>query len=279
MRSLFALAAAGAAALALTGNALAQTTNCTPGDDWGTLRAEYARQVVDLVNGHRASLGLRQLAVSPALTRAAEWKALHMAKLDYFAHSDPDGRTPWQRARDCGYPSSYVGENIYLNVRTPEGAVAGWLASPGHRANIETGRYVATGVGVAVAADGRLVWVQKFGDVNDATSEPAPLTPTSPDERAWNVAPRAVADGVRMRRDGVRLIRVLRNDTDADGDRLRLVGIVRKPQNGRASVRADGTILYRARAGFVGRDTLIYRIADGRGGYARAAVYLRVVRG
>ena len=114
--------------------------------------------------------------------------------------------------------------------------------------------------------------MRKFGDVNEATSEPAPLTPTSPDESAWNVAPRAVADGVRMRRDGGRVIRVLRNDTDADGDRVRLVGIVRKPQNGRASVRADGTILYRPRAGFVGRDTLIYRIADGRGGYAHAGV-------
>ena len=91
-------------------------TNRTPGSDCGTLRADYARQVADLINAHRASLGLRQLVVSPALNRAAEWKALHMAKLDYFAHSHPDGRMPWQRARDCGYPSSYVGENIHLNV-------------------------------------------------------------------------------------------------------------------------------------------------------------------
>ena len=32
-------------------------------------------------------------------------------------------------------------------------AVAGWMASPGHRANILRGRYALTGVGVAVASD------------------------------------------------------------------------------------------------------------------------------
>jgi uncharacterized protein YkwD len=279
MRSLLALAAAGIAALTLAGNALAQTTNCTPGSDWGTLHADSARQVIDLVNDHRASLGLRRLAVSPSLSRAAEWKALHMANLDYFAHSDPDGRTAFQRAHDCGYPSSYIGENIYLNVRSPDAAVAGWLASPGHRTNIETARYAATGVGVALAADGRLLWVQKFGDVIDAATAPAGVTSPTSGEPTGNVAPRAVADSVQMRRDRVRLVRVLRNDADPDGDRLRVVGVVRRPQHGRVSVRTDGTLVYRPRAGFVGRDALAYRIADGRGGYARAPVALRVVRG
>ena len=279
MRSLIALGSAALAALALAGIASAQTTGCTPGGDWGTLRADYSRQVVDLVNDHRASLGLRRLVISPALGRAAEWKALHMARFDYFAHSDPDGRTAFQRARDCGYPSSYVGENIYLNVRSPEAAVAGWLASPGHRANIETARYAATAVGVALAADGRLLWVQKFGDVDEASAQPTPATAPTFGEAAWNAAPRAAADSARLRRGAPRLVPVLRNDSDPDGDRVRLVGIVRRPQHGRASVRADGTIVYRPRAGFAGRDTLTYRIADGRGGYARAAVAFRVVRG
>ena len=279
MRFFFTLAAAGVTALTLAGRALAQTTNCTPGSDWGTLRAADAARVVELVNDHRASLGLRRLAVSPSLTRAAEWKALHMAKLDYFAHSDPDGRTAFQRARDCGYPSSFIGENIFLNIGTPETAVAGWLASPGHRTNIETARFAVTGVGVALAADGRLLWVQKFGDVLDGASAPATGTSPGSGAEAGNVAPRALGDSVRMRRDRVRLVRVLRNDTDPDGDRLRIVGIVRKPQHGRVGVRADGTLVYRPRAGFVGRDTFTYRIADGRGGYARAPVAVRVVRG
>ena len=32
--------------------------DCTPGADWGTLRQDLATQVVQLVNQHRASLGL-----------------------------------------------------------------------------------------------------------------------------------------------------------------------------------------------------------------------------
>ena len=137
----------------------------------------------------------------------------------------------------------------------------------------------ATGIGVALAADGRLLWVQKFGDVDDATAGAIPVTAPTSGEAAWNAAPRAAADSARLRRGAVRLVRVLRNDSDPDGDRVRLVGIVRRPQHGRASVRADGTIVYRPRAGFVGRDTLTYRIADGRGGYARATVALRIVSG
>ncbi len=279
MRLLLGLVAVAATALALGGGALAQTTNCTPGGDWGTLRADDASRVVELVNAHRARLGLRTLAVSPALARAAEWKALHMARFDYFAHSDPGGRTVGQRARDCGYSSSYVGENIYLDVRSPEAAVAGWLTSAGHRANIEHPHYGATAVGVALAADGRLLWVQKFGDAVDTFTSPPPV----PSPGAWdgsaptaNTAPRARADGARLRRNGSRAVRVLRNDTDADGDRLRVLGIVRKPRYGRTMVRPDGTVVYRPRPGYAGRDTFTYRIGDGRGGYSRATVSLRV---
>ena len=48
-------------------SARALVGDCTPGADWGTLRTDLATQVVQLVNQHRASLGLSQLAVTTPL--------------------------------------------------------------------------------------------------------------------------------------------------------------------------------------------------------------------
>ena len=40
--------------------------------------------------------------------------------------------------------------------------VEGWMASPGHRQNILTGRYEKTGVGVAIAANAQILITQMF---------------------------------------------------------------------------------------------------------------------
>jgi len=52
--------------------------DCTPGLDWPAANASYASRVVELVNQHRAGLGLLALKVSPTLTNSAVWKARHM---------------------------------------------------------------------------------------------------------------------------------------------------------------------------------------------------------
>ncbi len=41
-------------------------------------------------------------------------------------------------------------------------SVDGWMASPGHRQNILTGRYEKTGVGIAIAANDQLLITQLF---------------------------------------------------------------------------------------------------------------------
>ncbi len=156
--------------------------DCTPGANWGTLRADLATQVVSLTNQHRASIGAPPLAVSPTLTVASEWKALHMANYDYFTHDDPAppvGRSAFQRARDCGYSTGGWGENIAYGYPTPESVMNGWLNSPGHRSNLENSSFRAIGVGVAVAASGRVYWAQNFGTVDDSGT-PSPPPPQAP---------------------------------------------------------------------------------------------------
>ncbi|OWY21537.1 hypothetical protein C7N43_08610, partial [Sphingobacteriales bacterium UPWRP_1] len=56
----------------------------------------------------------------------------------------------------------------------------------------------------------------------------------------------------------------LDNDFDPDGDPLTIVAITNAPNNGTATISADGqTILYLPNTNFTGNDTLTYQISDG----------------
>ena len=163
--------------------------DCTPGTDWGTLREDLATQVVQLVNQHRASLGLAQLVATTPLTSSAIWKSRHMAYYRYMQHDDPAppvARTPGERLLACGYPSTSAGwgENIAYGYATASAVMQGWLNSPGHRANIENPSFRAIGVSAAAASTGTLYWTQQFGTsttggTTTTTTPPAPApTPT-----------------------------------------------------------------------------------------------------
>jgi uncharacterized protein YkwD len=156
--------------------------DCTPASDWGTARQDYATQVVDLVNKHRASLGLAPLKVSPTLTNSAVWKARHMAEYRYMTHNDPAppvARTAADRIQTCGYNSGW-GENIAYGYSTPQAVMNAWLNSPDHRANIEKATFKVIGVGAAAADSGTLYWAQNFGTYDDSGSVTPPPPPPPP---------------------------------------------------------------------------------------------------
>ncbi|MBA2460357.1 MAG: hypothetical protein H0V45_01100 [Actinobacteria bacterium] len=153
--------------------------DCAPGANWGTLRQDLANQVVQLVNQHRASLGLTQLMVTTPLTDAAVWKSRHMAFYGYLQHADPAppvARSVSDRLLACGYPSTSAGwgENIAYGYATANAVMQGWLNSPGHRANIENASYRAIGVGAAASSLGTIYWTQDFGTSTTGGATPPP---------------------------------------------------------------------------------------------------------
>ena len=91
-----------------------------------------------------------------------------------------------------------------------------------------------------------------------------------------NSAPTAVDDNDRTNEGEPVIIEVLGNDTDPDGDALSVERIVTQPNNGTASVNADGTITYTPNADFSGTDTFTYEISDGNGGTDIATVTVTV---
>lgn len=109
--------------------------------------------LLDDTNKKRTEEHLAPLQIDSALSQAAFLKAQDMLQDQYWAHTAPDGTTPWQWFGYVGYNYSYAGENLAKNFRTADAVVAAWMASPEHRANILSRQY--SDVGFA-AVDGVL---------------------------------------------------------------------------------------------------------------------------
>lgn len=130
-----------------------------------------------LINRERIAHGERPLRPNRRLRAVAQAHTQSMAFGDYFQHLGPGGSSPLARIRAAGYVSSRngfeVGENIAwgtLSLATPRAIVAGWMHSPGHRANILDPRYRDTGIGVSAHAPAALshgqagaIYTQDFG--------------------------------------------------------------------------------------------------------------------
>jgi large repetitive protein len=71
-------------------------------------------------------------------------------------------------------------------------------------------------------------------------------------------------------------IAVLANDQDPDGDPLTLVGIT-APGHGGLAVNPDQTVTYTPSPPFVGVDSFLYTVGDGRGGLDSASVTVTVI--
>lgn len=92
-----------------------------------------------------------------------------------------------------------------------------------------------------------------------------------------NDAPSAVDDSASTSKNGAVVIAVLANDSDPDGDALRIDSVSR-PANGTAAILADGSIRYKPKGGFTGTDSFTYTISDGRGGVSTATVRVSVAK-
>ncbi|WP_308312765.1 CAP domain-containing protein [Streptomyces sp. ISL-11] len=126
-----------------------------------TLRATPVSQVLTLVNQERAKAGLRPLTASGRLTTLAQSFSDDMARRGFFAHTDPDGRTPWDRAAKRGI-GNLGGENIARGQVDARAVMDAWMRSSGHRANILNREYRTLGIGVSSGSGGPW-WTQDFG--------------------------------------------------------------------------------------------------------------------
>lgn len=105
--------------------------------------------VVDLTNEEREKNNLSLLAYNTNLEKAAKMKADDMARGSYFAHTSPEGLTPWHWFREAGYNYFYAGENLAVDFDDSDEVTDAWMESPTHRANILNGKFNEIGVATA----------------------------------------------------------------------------------------------------------------------------------
>jgi hypothetical protein len=108
-----------------------------------------ANVLVDETNQQRVVNGLPDLELSPLLQAAAQDKANDMATKGYFAHTSPQGLTPWYWFQQVGYNFDYAGENLAVNFSDSEDVTTAWMNSPEHRANILSTDFTQIGIATA----------------------------------------------------------------------------------------------------------------------------------
>lgn len=126
-----------------------------------TAEQAAAATVVSLVNQQRARAGCSPLKADASLAALATAFSDDMAARGFFDHTDPDGRSPWDRAARAGV-GNLGGENIARGQADAKAVMEAWMNSPGHRANILNCDYKTLGVGVHFGEGGPW-WTQDFG--------------------------------------------------------------------------------------------------------------------
>lgn len=162
----------GNAAIATPLNTITTTVQTNPQDN----NADYIRwRLAALMNDHRESLGLTKIDYNTELNNLAqEWA-------DYSAANNASNHNPFfiQKMTSMGY--QYSGENFAsTSYAIDPGYVMhrNFLASPGHKANMEKVYWNNVGIGVA-QANGRTYVAVNFG--YDPTEKPVfPVSETPP---------------------------------------------------------------------------------------------------
>jgi hypothetical protein len=138
-------------------------------------------ELLSLVNGVRATRGLRPLVVHAELRALADEWARRMAAAHDIFHSSLDTRVgaDWVR----------LGENVAVDLSV-EAAEHALEASPEHLANLVSPSYDYIGIGVVRGTDGGVYVVQEFMRLASGPPQlPSPPKPAPPGPRLPIAAP------------------------------------------------------------------------------------------
>lgn len=172
---------------------------------WGTVQQSVLSYATNMsasgllqnTNQERVGSGLKSLTLNAKLNQAAQAKANDMAARNYWSHNTPEGNPPWVFISNAGYTYQSAGENLAYGFDSSSEAVAGWMASPGHKANIMNTGYKDVGFGIANASDyqnggEQTIVVAMYGSpetVAAAPSKPKSSTPVSKPKPAATPTP------------------------------------------------------------------------------------------
>jgi uncharacterized protein YkwD len=123
---------------------------------------EIEQRLFGLTNEQRRRGRLPLLAEAETLTVAARRHSEDMLRRRFFAHRNPDGRNHADRITAVlRWTAPATAENLWMRSgrltaadlpALAASAIAEWMASRSHRANLMNRRYTHLGIGVAMTA-------------------------------------------------------------------------------------------------------------------------------
>jgi uncharacterized protein YkwD len=156
------------------------TLSAIPGEPPG-------HELVRLTNQERISHGIPPLKVASELMDAAQFHSDWMANSDCFDHNCP-GEPYWTtRIQNAGYLyATVLAENIAAGYTTTSAAIAAWMGSSGHEANMLSAYFHEAGGGYAYSSTAyyRHYWTLDFGSRNN--SQGHPVYPVIINNEAWS---------------------------------------------------------------------------------------------
>jgi uncharacterized protein YkwD len=94
----------------------------------------------------------------------ARYHSNNMVTYNFFSHIDPQGRRSDKRADQLGVRWKDISENIaWVSGSDPATKVVrSWMQSAGHRENLLDPKLKESGIGLAIAPDGKYYFTQVF---------------------------------------------------------------------------------------------------------------------
>lgn len=106
-----------------------------------------------LMNWDRQKFGLPALADYEPLLPVVRAHSENMAVNNFFSHTDPEGRDPFERMNEAGLTYSLAGENLAMGQMSVFHAHWGLMNSLGHRENILKPDFTHVSVGLVYNED------------------------------------------------------------------------------------------------------------------------------
>jgi uncharacterized protein YkwD len=134
-----------------------QISSC--GNDERIYSLAMEDEVLELVNLHRNSLGLKSLKMNQVILEEARLHSYNMAKgTTAFGHDGFGDRVKRIKQHIGGGGGS---ENVALGYHSAQSVVNGWIGSSSHKKNME-GNHDITGIGICRLNNGRIYYTQIF---------------------------------------------------------------------------------------------------------------------
>lgn len=119
---------------------------------------EFDKELWELINKERASMGLSALSLDTALSSVAVAHSEDMAKRDFIDHINPDGVGPFDRIDAAGVGYVSAAENIASGFATADKVFQSWMNSEKHRANLLNAEFGKIGIGYYAGGTNGTYW-------------------------------------------------------------------------------------------------------------------------